>query len=81
MVKIDYLYDLFENQMPLLYTLLQSDVSEIFYVCVGDQLVGTINKVTDGWQQMNGREMSEEFIKDIGNYIERQFSTSNYVNS
>jgi hypothetical protein len=81
MVKIDYLCDLFENQMPLLYTLLQGDVSDIFYVCIGDQLVGTINKVTDGWQQMNGREMSEDFIKDIGNYIEHQFITPNYVNS
>lgn len=72
MVKIDYLCDLFENQLPLLYTLMQGDVSDVFYVCVGDRLVGTINKVTDGWQQINGREMPEAFIENIGNYIERK---------
>lgn len=82
MVKIDYLCDLFENQLPLLYTVLQQgDVSDIFYVCVGDQLIGTINKVTDGWQQINGRQMPDEFINNLGSYIERQFASTPYVNS
>ena len=74
MVKIDYLCELFENQLPHLYTLLQGDVSEVFYVCIGDQLVGTINKVTNGWEQIGGREMSEAFIDDIGKFIECQSS-------
>lgn len=81
MVKIDYLCELFENQLPLLYTLLQGDVKDVFYVCVGDQLVGTINKVTNGWEQIGGRKMSEEFVGEIGSYIERQFaSTPTYAN-
>ncbi|RZL45150.1 MAG: hypothetical protein EOP00_18095 [Pedobacter sp.] len=70
MVKIDYFCDIFENQLPLLYTLLQGDVAEVFYVCVGDKLVGTINKVTDGWEQIGGGRMSEEFIDKIGEYID-----------
>jgi hypothetical protein len=81
MVKIDYLCELFENQLPLLYTLLQVDVSDVFYVCVGDQLVGTINKVTDGWEQIGGRQMSEEFIEEIGGFIERQFAIPQYANN
>lgn len=80
MIKIDYLCELFENQLPLLYTLLQEEVSSVFYVCIGGQLVGTINRVTDGWEQIGGRKMSEEFITDIGNFIERQFTaTPQYV--
>jgi hypothetical protein len=81
MVKIDYLCELFENQLPLLYTLLQGDVSDVFYVCVGDQLVGTINRVTDGWEQVGGRQMSEEFVEEIGSFIERQFAIPQYANS
>ncbi len=81
MVKIDYLCELFENQLPLLYTLMQADVSDVFYVCVGDQLVGTINKVTNGWEQIGGRKMSEEFIGELGNFIEMQFSTPEFVNN
>jgi hypothetical protein len=81
MVKIDYLCELFENQLPLLYTLMQADVSDVFYVCVGDQLIGTINKVTDGWEQIGGREMSDEFIEDIGNYIESKFANSRLVSN
>ncbi|WP_131552561.1 hypothetical protein [Pedobacter frigiditerrae] len=72
MVKIDYLCELFENQLPLLYTLMQSDISDVFYVCVGDQLIGTINKVKDGWEQVGGREMPNEFIGELGSVIERQ---------
>lgn len=81
MVKIDYWCELFENQLPLLYTLLQGEVSDMFYICVGDQLVGTINKVTNGWQQIGGRKLSEEFIDDIGNFIERQLAVPRYVNN
>jgi len=77
MVKIDYLCELFENQLPYLYTLLQIDVNDVFCVCIGDQLVGTIKKVTNGWEQIGGREMSNEFIEDIGKFIERRFYTSN----
>lgn len=80
MVKIDYLCELFENQLPLLYTLMQADMSDVFYVCVGDQLIGTINKVKDGWEQIGGREMSEEFIGELGNVIERQCKFE-YVNN
>lgn len=79
MVKIDYLCELFENQLPHLYTLMQGDVSEVFYVCIGDQLVGTINKVTDGWEQIGGRLMSEEFIDNIGKFIECQSDTPEFV--
>ena len=79
MVKIDYLCDLFENQLPHLYTLMQGDVSEVFYVCIGDQLVGTINKVTDGWEQIGGRLMPEEFIDEIGKFIECQSATPEFV--
>lgn len=81
MVKIDYLCELFDNQLPLLYTLFQADVTDVFYVCVGDQLIGTINRVTDGWQQINGREMPDAFIADIGNYIERTFAEPNYLSN
>jgi len=81
MVKIDYLCELFENQLPHLYTLLQGDVSEVFYVCIGNQLVGTINKVTDGWEQIGGRKMSEEFIDDVGKFIECQFSSPQYASN
>lgn len=81
MVKIDYLCELFDNRLPLLYTLLQGDVSDVFYVCVGNQLVGTINKVTDGWEQIGGRQMSEAFIEDIGGFIEKQFAEPKYANS
>jgi hypothetical protein len=81
MVKIDYLCELFDNQLPLLYTLLQGDAQDVFYVCVGNQLVGTINKVTDRWEQINGRQMSEKFIEDIGGVIERQFPVAQYANS
>ncbi|TKC10397.1 hypothetical protein FA048_09410 [Pedobacter polaris] len=72
MVKIDYLCDIFENQLPLLFTLLQGDVSEVFYICVGDQLVGTINKVTDGWEQIGGGKMPDEFISKIGKFIDHE---------
>lgn len=81
MVKIDYLCDVFENQLPLIYSLFQGDVKDVFYVCVGDQLIGTINRVTDGWQQINGREMPASFIADLGNYIERKFEERTYVNN
>ena len=73
MVKIDYLYDIFENQLPLLFTLMQGDSKELFYICVGDQLVGTINKVTDGWQQIGGSKMSDEFISKMGEVIEHEY--------
>jgi hypothetical protein len=73
MVKIDYLYDIFENQLPLLFTLMQGDSKELFYICVGDQLVGTINKVTDGWEQIGGSKMSEEFINKMGEVIEHEY--------
>ena len=72
MVKLDYLCELFENQLPHIYTLLQSDASEMFYICAGDHLVGTINRVKDGWQQINGWQMSNELIEDIGKFIEQQ---------
>ena len=74
MIKMDYLCDIFDNQLPLLYTLMQGDVSEMFYVCVGDKWVGTINKVTNGWEQINGSKMPAEFVDRIGNFIECQFS-------
>jgi hypothetical protein len=77
MVKIDYLCELFENQLPYLYTLLQVDVNDVFCVCIGDQLVGTIKKVTNGWEQIGGREMSNEFIEDIGKFIECRFLGAN----
>lgn len=73
MVKIDYLYDIFENQLPLLFTLLQGDSKELFYICVGDQLVGTINKVADGWEQIGGSKMSDEFISKMGEVIEHEY--------
>lgn len=73
MVKIDYLYDIFENQLPLLFTLMQGDSKELFYICVGDQLVGTINKVTDGWEQIGGSKMSDEFINKMGEVIEHKY--------
>jgi len=81
MVKIDYLYDIFENQLPLLFTLLQGDAKEVFYICVGDQLVGTINKVTDGWEQIGGGKMSDEFIDKIGKVIEHECFSPNWVNN
>lgn len=81
MVKIDYLYDIFENQLPLLFTLLQGDAKEVFYVCVGDQLVGTINKVTDGWEQIGGSKMSNEFIDKIGKVIEHEYLSANLVSN
>ena len=81
MVKIDYLYDIFENQLPLLFTLLQGDAKEVFYVCVGDQLVGTINKVTDGWEQIGGSKMSNEFIDKIGKVIEHEYLSTNLVSN
>ncbi len=71
MVKLDYLCELFEDQLPHIYTLLQADAAEMFYICTGGHLVGTINKVTDGWQQINGWQMSDEFIEDIGKFIEK----------
>ncbi|MES2447685.1 MAG: hypothetical protein V4546_10930 [Bacteroidota bacterium] len=77
MVKIDYLYDIFENQLPLLFTLMQGDSKELFYICVGDQLVGTINKVTDGWQQIGGSKMSDEFINKMGEVIEHECLATN----
>ncbi|RZL38360.1 MAG: hypothetical protein EOO96_03060 [Pedobacter sp.] len=77
MVKIDYLYDIFENQLPLLFTLMQGDTKELFYICVGDQLVGTINKVTDGWQQIGGSKMSDEFINKMGEVIEHEYLATN----
>lgn len=77
MVKIDYLYDIFENQLPLLFTLMQGDSKELFYICVGDQLVGTINKVTDGWQQIGGSKMSDEFINKMGEVIEHECLVTN----
>jgi len=70
MVKIDYWCELFDNQLPHLYTLFQADVSEVFYICVGNQLVGTINKVTDGWQQIGGDRMPTKFIEELGRVIE-----------
>jgi hypothetical protein len=73
MVKIDYLCDIFDNQLPLLFTLMQGDSKEFFYICVGDQLVGTINKVTDGWEQIGGSKMSDEFINKIGEVIEHEY--------
>lgn len=73
MVKIDYLCDIFENQLPLLFTLMQGDVSEVFYVCIGGHLVGTINRVTDGWEQMGGDKMSEEFIDNVGRFIDDEY--------
>lgn len=79
MVKIDYLCELFENQLPLLYTLFQADVADVFYVCVGDQLIGTINRVTTGWEQINGRQMPADFIANIGNYIEQKISEPTYI--
>ena len=81
MVKIDYLYDIFENQLPLLFTLLQGDAKEVFYVCVGDQLVGTINKVTDGWEQIGGSKMSNEFIDKSGKVIEHEYLSANLVSN
>lgn len=81
MVRIDYLYDIFENQLPLLFTLLQGDAKEVFYVCVGDQLVGTINKVTDGWEQIGGSKMSNEFIDKIGKVIEHEYLSANLVSN
>lgn len=75
MVKIDYLCEFFENQLPLLYTLMQAEMSDVFYVCVGDQLIGTINKVKDGWEQINGRQMPDEFIGELGHFIETKFQT------
>lgn len=73
MVKIDYLCDIFENQLPLLFTLMQGDVAEVFYVCIGDHLVGTINRVTGGWEQMGGDKMSEEFIDNVGRFIDDEY--------
>ncbi|MBB2145107.1 hypothetical protein GM921_06415 [Pedobacter sp. LMG 31464] len=80
MVKIDYLCELFDNQLPYLYTLLQLDVNDVFCVCIGDQLVGTIKKVTNGWEQIGGREMSNEFIADIGKFIECKFLNASLEN-
>lgn len=79
MVKIDYLCDIFENQLPLLFTLLQGDVSDMFYVTVGDQLVGTINKVTNGWEQIGGGKMSAEFVNKIGDFIDHECLTTTLV--
>lgn len=81
MVKIDYLCEFFENQLPLLYTLMQVDVSDVFYICVGDHLVGTINKVTNGWEQIGGQQLSQEFIEEIGGVIEKQFAVPQYANN
>jgi len=81
MVKIDYLCELFENQLPLLYTLMQADMSDVFHVCVGEQLIGTINKVKDGWEQIGGREMPDEFIGELGNFIESKYASSCFVES
>ena len=77
MVKIDYLCDIFENQLPLLFTLMQGDSKELFHVCVGNKLIGTINKVTDGcgWQQIGGSKMSDDFINKIGEVIEHEYLT------
>lgn len=74
MIKMDYLCDIFDNQLPLLYTLMQGEVSEMFYVCVGDKWLGTINKVTDGWEQINGSKMPTEFVNRIGSYIECKYA-------
>ncbi|WP_216847219.1 hypothetical protein [Pedobacter boryungensis] len=73
MLKIDYLCEIFENQLPYLYTLLQVDVNDVFCVCIGDQLIGTIKKVTNGWEQIGGREMSNEFIDGVGKFLEHRF--------
>jgi hypothetical protein len=80
MIKIDYLCELFDNQLPLLYTLMQADVSDVFHVCVGEQLIGSINKVTDHWEQIGGREMPPEFIENLGNFIELKFPIVNCSN-
>ena len=56
---------------------MQGDSKELFYICVGDQLVGTINKVTDGWQQIGGSKMSDEFINKMGEVIEHECLATN----
>jgi len=81
MIKIDYLCEIFENQLPLLYTLFQADVNNVFYVCVGTQLIGTINKVTDGWEQIGGRKMPKALIEGVGNYIECKFPHPKLISS
>jgi hypothetical protein len=72
MLKMTYWCDVFGDQLPQPFTLLNNEVEEVVYIYSGFTFVGAIHHNHYNWQQIGGEEMPKKIIEEIGLYIQRK---------
>lgn len=70
MKEFKYWCDLFDDQLPQLFTLCKNESEDLFYICSGLNFVATIHQKNHHWQQVGGEEMPKKIIIEIGNFLE-----------